>query len=70
MRKIFKSLADSGFIIVSSSHSMAVRVCVLPFSSCTTLCLVRIWSRELRATESNGWNRPFIRTGSLPNSRA
>ena len=48
---------------------MAAEVCVLPFSSPTKLCLVRIWSRELRATESNGWNRPFMRTGSLPNSR-
>ena len=66
MRKIFRSSACSGFINTSISHSVAL--IVRPLSS-GTVCLVRIWSSELRATESNGWKRPSISTGSLPNSR-
>src|SRR5436305_9527502 len=31
-------------------------------------CFSRIWSNELRASESMGWTRPLAKTGSLPNS--
>ena len=67
--------AISGRVITSSSHSVD-----LSFfgwcqnfqdgtSSSGTSPVLRIWSRELRATESKGWMRPLSSTGSRPNSR-